>query len=146
MGLDIREAVENAKRLMEGVCYYCNVGPEDLRRWFETDSVYPDPGLDEVLMEPLYVVHELVEISEFYKTGLPVTKDVFTRYRKETERAHYVAAAIEMAVALSIRDTKHIKTRLKHIKGWTMDKKTHPEFKPLYVDLYNKTKTALGSK
>lgn len=143
---DINDAVENAKRLMADVYCYCYAGPEDLKTWFLTDSVYPDIGLEDVLKEPLYVVHELVEISEFRKTGLPVTKDVFTRYPEETEQAHYIAAIVEMAVALSIRNYEHIEKRLKHIKGWTTDKKTHPKYKPLYAELYKKTKKAIGSK
>jgi hypothetical protein len=143
---DISYAVENAKRLMAEVCYYCSVGPEDLKRWFQTESVYPDLKLEDVLKEPLYVIHELVEISEFRKTGIPVTNDVFTRYPEEAEQAHYVAATVEMAVALSVKNYQHIEKRLEHIKGWTTDEKTHPKYKPLYAELYKKTKKAIDSK
>ena len=70
----------------------CDVSAEDVAKWFEADTLYPDVTLDEVLKNTWIVVHEIVEIDAVKKAGLILARDVIVANPEEVDRANHEAA------------------------------------------------------
>ncbi|HUU07300.1 MAG TPA: hypothetical protein VMW88_02685 [Thermoplasmata archaeon] len=139
----IEEAVEEARWLLSKHGHDCRVTAMDVVRWFETDTVYDqNSGLDKVIVFPLLVVHELVEIENVKRMGLALTKDVIIRNPEKVDEAHLIAAGIELELAASMKDVKHLRWRLEHIRMWSEDPSVTPSNREKYKALLAKvTKT-----
>jgi hypothetical protein len=141
---NVTKKVEKAKETLKEHGYTCKVLAEELIRWFETDTIVDDIGLDEVLKEPFLVIHELVEIGEVNRMGLKITKDVIIKNPEKIERAHLKAAEVEFEIAEKLGDYNHLEKRLKHVKAWCNDPTVPPEYKEKYRELYNKTERIIN--
>jgi len=142
---EVRKAVKNAKQLLQNHGYDCQVTAEDLVQWFEADTPYNQgTGLDEVIRNPLFVAHELVEIDNVKEMGLALTKDVIVKNMKKVDDAHLKAAQIEIQLAISMNKTQHIKDRIKDIQSWIKDSSVVEENKKEYRELKAKALRALA--
>ncbi|MDH3365436.1 MAG: hypothetical protein OEM29_05480 [Thermoplasmata archaeon] len=141
---EINQAVEEARRLLKSHGYECATTTEDLVCWFEADTPFEgDPGLDEILTNPLIVAHELVEIENVKRMGLSLTKDVILENLEKVDDAHLKATEIELELAASTKALRHIRNRLKNIEMWSEDATVTPENKEKYRRMYSKTLRAL---
>lgn len=139
-------AVKEARKLLQSHGYDCRTTPDDLRLWFEAETPFDeDFGLDEVLGNPLIVVHELVEIENVKRLGLSLTKDVIVKNLEKVDDAHMVATEAELRIAIALRDVEHIRSRLENIKMWSEDPTVTPENKRKYRELYSEIVRALES-
>lgn len=141
---EVELAVEEAKEMLRGSGIDLDVTADQLWNWFETDLPMPDISLGEVLINPLLVVHELVEIDEVLKMGLAITKDVIIRNPEKVDDAHLVAAKIELLVARNVGASAHIKERITHIEKWALDKALSESRKAEYRRLLADAKDALS--
>ena len=121
----------------------CEVSAEDIARWFEADTLYPDVTFDDVLRNPWLVTHEIVEIDAVKKVGLALSKDVILANPDEVDRAHLTAATIELRIAAKKKDAAHLRERIPDIRNWTMDPNVLPEMKAKYARLCKETEQAL---
>jgi len=123
---EIQGAVEKAKRLMLDCGIDTDVTTDDLIQWFETEIPIPDISLGDVILDPLLVVHELVEIDEILKMGLELTKDVIIKNPRKVDDAHLKAATVEVKIANSIGSVEHLRERVKDMEKWCVEE-TLPE-------------------
>lgn len=146
MDSEINQAVHEAKQLLEDNGYDCTTTADDLKRWFEADTPFDENfGLDEVLKNPLIVVHELVEIENVKQMGLSLTKDVIIKNLEKIDDAHMIAAEVELKIAITMRAVDHIRNRLENIRMWIEDDTVTPENKEKYRKMHSETLKALQS-
>lgn len=115
---EVRAAVDKAKELMLDCGLDVDATTEDLIEWFDNELPIPDIALDDVVVNPLLVVHELVEIDEILKMGFTLAKDVIMKNPEKVEEAHLKAVAVEMKIAHSIGAAEHLGDRVKDIECW----------------------------
>jgi len=143
---EVDEAVQEAKQLLKDHGYDCTTTADDLRRWFEADTPFDeDFGLNEVLKQPLIVVHELVEIENVKQMGLSLTKDVIIKNLEKVDDAHMIATEVELKIAIAMRDVNHFRDRLENIRMWSEDDTVNPENKEKYRRMHSETLNALQS-
>jgi hypothetical protein len=134
---EVRSAVDNAKQLLTDCGVDIDVSAEQLWDWFDTELPVPDIELGDVVIDPLLVVHELVEIDEVLKMGLKLTKDVIIKNPERVDDAHIKAAEIELMVAKSIGAVDHIESRIKDMERWcvegTLSELREKEYRQLLV-------------
>jgi hypothetical protein len=119
---EVRGAVDKAKDMMAGCGIDVEVTAEQLWDWFETDLPAPDDDLEEIIVNPLIVVHELVEIDQVLKMGLAITKDVIIKNPGPVDDAHLTAARIELQVARAVGAADHVRERIGNIEKWCVDR------------------------
>lgn len=141
---EIQTAVDKAKELMTNCGIDVDTTTEDLIDWFDTELPFPDITLGEVVIDPLLVVHELVEIDEMLKMGFALTKDVIMKNPEEVDDAHLKAAGIEMKIAHSIGAAEYIRDRIKDMEGWCIDKALAESRRADYRQLLKTTKDYLS--
>jgi len=141
---EIQTAVDNAKEIMLDCGLNVDATVEDLIDWFDTELPVPDITLGAVLLDPLLVVHELVEIDEMLKMGFKLSKDVIMKNPIEVDDAHLKAAEIEMRIAHSIGAAEHIRDRIKDVESWCVDKALPERRKAEYKQLLTTVKDYLS--
>ncbi len=141
---EVRNAVENARALLSGIGYECGTTMDEFLLWFQADTPY-DQGdeFEQVIRNPLYVAHELVEIEKVKAMGLKLTKDVIVKNMQKVDDAHLEAMRVELRLALSLRDVRHVEERIRHIGMYLDDPSVTPRNKMEYADLREQTKQAL---
>lgn len=146
----MRDAVENARKLLQNHGYDCLTTADDLVLWFEADTPYDQGfGLKEAIAIPLIVVHELVEVENVKKMGLRLTKGVIINNMGKVDNAHLKATEIELDIAESTGNVEHIRDRLKDISVWIKDPSVTPKNKARYRNLrerYVRTVKRLSKK
>jgi hypothetical protein len=143
---EINQAVQEAKQLLKDHGYDCTTTADDLRRWFEADTPFDENfGLNEVLKQPLIVIHELVEIENVKQMGLSLSKDVIIKNLEKVDDAHMIATEVELKIAIALRDVDHIRDRLENIRIWSEDDTVTPENKEKYRRMHSETLNALQS-
>ncbi len=141
---EVNRVVEAARQLLRDHHYNCTTTADDLQRWFEADTPFDENfGLDEVLKNQLIVVHELVEIENVKNMGLALTKDVIIKNLEKVDDAHMIATEVELRLAASIKDVRHLKNRLENIRMWSEDDTVTPENKKKYRRMHSETSRVL---
>jgi hypothetical protein len=124
---EVRASVDHAKSILEDCGIDVDATAEQLWDWFGADLPVADTEeLGDIIVNPLLVIHELVEIDEMLKMGYAITKDVIVRNPDEVDKAHLAAARVELKVAKAIGATDHIRGLLAAIERWCVDE-TVPE-------------------
>lgn len=141
---EVESAVDKAKQMLSDSGIDVDVTADQLWEYFETDLPFPDISLGEVVLNPLLVVHELVEIDEILKMGLAITKDVIVRHPERVDDAHLIAAKIELLVAKDLGAAEHIRERMADIEKWTLDKTLSEARKADYRRLLDEARDALS--
>ena len=143
---EVEEAVISAEKLLEkhGYKLPVKVSAEDLIKYFEAETPYPDISLAEVLKEPLLVVHELVELSEIKKRGFKIDKDIIVRYHEEIYEIHLKAAEIELEIALKENRLDYVAKRIKAVESWLNDPLLPPWLKEDCKRLYTTFKQKIS--
>jgi competence protein ComEA len=118
---DVETAVSKARQALAENGYACSVSPEDLRKYFEADTPYEGPSLEEIIKNDFLVIHELVEIDEIMRKGLKLTKDVILANMDTIYEVHLKAAEVELEMAYRAGDLDHIRSRLQDIRNWLED-------------------------
>lgn len=141
---EVKRAVEEAKNILREHGHECRTTAEDLVLWFQADTPFDeDFGLDKIIKIPLLVVHELVEIEQVKKMGLALTKDVIVNNLERVDDAHMKAAEVELKIAASKNDLRHLLARAENVKMWSEDDSVTQTNKMLYMDMYDRTLDAI---
>lgn len=119
---EIEAAVSKAKELMLECGLDVDTTTDELIEWFDTDIPVPDIALDDVVLDPLLVVHELIEIDEVLKMGLKLARDVIRKNPEKVDDAHLKAATLEMKIAHGIGAAEHLADRIGDLESWCANK------------------------
>lgn len=143
--VNIERAVSEGLKTLRSHGRSCDDSAEDLKRWFRADTLYPDIGIEDVIRNPLLVVHEIVEIDEVKKMGLDIgMKDVIISNLELVDRAHLKAARIEMEIAYAMKNRTHLAERIDDISNWSKDPSVEPEMRAKYAKMHLEAKGMLS--
>ena len=133
---DIERAVSDGLKTLRSHGHSCDVTAADLELWFRADTPYPDIGIEDVMRNPLLVVHEIVEIDEIKKMGLDMgRKDVIISNLELVDKAHLKAARIEIEIAYAMKNRAHIAEMINAIGNWSKDPLVEPEMRARYAKM-----------
>ncbi len=74
----------------------------------------------DVLDNEYLMIHEVVEINELKKKGVPINKQTVLMIHPNYE-THYTATEYELEYALDKQDFEWLKVRINHAKSWLED-------------------------
>ena len=137
ISVKISETVEILKKLG----YTCeDVSPREFHDYVTGETPTGDTiTLEDILQNEYLMVHEIVEISELKKKGIPITKQtIMDFYPKTTYEVHLTATEYELTHALNKKDYAWIKLRMAHAKNWLRDKNLPKELLPRCKSLIKK--------
>jgi hypothetical protein len=141
---DIQRAVSEGLKTLWSHGRSCDVSAADLERWFRADTQYPDIRIEDVIRNPLLVVHEIVEIEEVKKMGLDIgKKDVIISNLELVDRAHLKAAQIEIEIAYATKNRAHLAERIPDIGNWSKDPLVEPEMRAKYAKMHREARRML---
>ena len=136
---EVDRAVAEAKQLLSQHGYDCQATAEDLILWFQADTPYDENfELEKALAKPLIVVHELVEIDNVKRMGIALTKNAIVDNIEKVDDAHLKAAEVELQIAASLGDARHLRWRLEHIRIWSEDPSVTPSNRERYKEMLAK--------
>ncbi len=93
----------------------------------------------DVLDNEYLMIHEVVEISELKKLGIPINKQtVMMTFPDPSYYTHYTATEYELDYALSKGDCDWLRFRMKHVKSWLEDEDLPQHLIPRYKALMKK--------
>jgi len=75
----------------------------------------------DVLGNDFLIIHEIVEISELKKMGIPIHRRTIMTFHPKVYEAHYTAIEYELNYALDKKDYEWLKVRINHAKSWLED-------------------------
>lgn len=77
------------------------------------------------------MLHEVIEISELKKKGIPINEmTIVSRHLKTTYEAHIVAVEYEIKHTLNKEDLAYVRLRLAHMREWLKDENLPKELAP----------------
>lgn len=94
--------------------------------------------LREVLDSRYLLVHELVEMSELKKRGIPLGKETAATFTPEVYETHINAFEFELDLAVDEGDHAWIEQRLKLVESWIGDESMPPHLVPVCRRLIEK--------
>ncbi len=138
--------MENARSLLAEHGRTCTTSVEDLKQWFLAETPFDkDFGLNQVVKSPLLVVHELVEIEEVMRMGLTLSKNVIVDNLGKVDDAHLKAVKVEIDIALSKRNRRHLRDRMEDLRSWIKDSSVSPRNRSEYARLLRRVAGSLSS-
>ncbi len=75
----------------------------------------------DVLGNDFLLIHEVVEMSELKKKGIPINENTVMMFLPEVYEAHYTATEYELNFVLSKKDFDWLRVRIDHAKSWLED-------------------------
>jgi len=130
----LRELGYDLKSISEKEFYYYLTGETPYQEAYK---------LNDVLENEFLMLHEVVEISELKKMGIPINRSTVMDFHTKVYEAHLTATDIELSYALKKRDFSWIKTRLEHAKQWINDEYLPPSLVPKVNELIRKYGSSL---
>jgi hypothetical protein len=126
---EVFASLRQARKVLRQRGHPCHTSAREFVRWHHTETPYPNPTFDEIVSNPFFVVHELVEIEEVRRMGLRMTKDVIVKNPLPIAGAHLRAAEVEFRVAYDLKDVNHLRRRVEDAKAWCEDPVLTPALK-----------------
>jgi hypothetical protein len=131
-------ALRQARKVLRRYGYLCHVTADEFVRWLRTDALDPNPTFDEIVENPLFVVHELVEIEAVKRRGLRLTKDVILKNPLPIAAAHLEAVEVEFRIAYETGAYDHLRVRVQQAKAWCEDPVLTPALRKRHQALRDK--------
>lgn len=78
--------------------------------------------LNDVLASEFLMIHEVAEISELKKRGIPINKQTVMSFHSKVYEAHFTATEYELNHAVNKKDHAWLELRLTHARDWLEDK------------------------
>jgi hypothetical protein len=142
ISLRLKRAIEIAKSLG----YDCeDVSPREFYSYMTGETVSGDRiTLEEVLRSDFLTLHEVIEISELKKKGIPINEVTTVNCPlKTTYEAHMTAVEYEIKYALKREDLAYVKLRLMHMREWLKDENIPKELTPKLKSMVEKLSNLL---
>jgi hypothetical protein len=110
----IKTKINEARRILKQLGYESeSISPKEFYDFMAGETPTGDViTLNDVLCNEFLMVHEVVEISELKKMGIPINKETVMVYYPEVYKAHITAMDFELTHALNRRNYKWLKRRL----------------------------------
>ncbi|MFQ6013412.1 MAG: hypothetical protein ACE5LS_07190 [Thermoplasmata archaeon] len=141
----LERAVQQAREALEEYGYPCEADSEDLRAYFDAETVQDDRiSMGEVATNRFLLMHELVEITEIKRLGLELTKDVIVQNYELVYGARLKAAEVELEQAALAGDHGHLRRRLEDVRSWCEDPLLPAAMKARCEDLRSWTESVLS--
>ena len=120
---EIEEKIEETEVILTMRGYsYEHVEPREFFDYMTGETPTGDTvTLRDVLDNRYLLVHELVEMSELKKKGIPLGKETVTTFHPETYEAHINAFEFELDMAVDEGDHAWVEQRLKLVDSWLED-------------------------
>jgi len=142
ISLRLKRAIEIAKSLS----YDCeDVSPREFYSYMTGETLSGDRiTLEEVLRSDFLTLHEVIEISELKKKGIPINEVTTVNCPlKTTYEAHMTAVEYEIKYALKREDLAYVKLRLAHMREWLEDENIPKELTPKLKSMVEKLSNLL---
>jgi hypothetical protein len=120
---EIEEKIEETEAILAMRGYrYERVEPREFFDYMTGETPTGDTvTLRDVLDNRYLLVHELVEMSELKKRGIPLGKETVTTFHPEVYEAHMNAFEFELDMAVDEGDQAWVEQRLKLVDSWLED-------------------------
>lgn len=107
------------------------ISEEEFYQYLTGETPYKEKYLmEDILKSDFLMLHEVVEISELKRMGIPVNKRTVMEFHPKVYEAHLTATDVELSYALRVGDFSWIRTRLEHVRSWKEDELLPPELLP----------------
>jgi len=118
---------------------FVRVSAEDLSDYFSYEAPTGDvTTLEDVISNKLLLIHELLEISELKKHGLPLTISVFRDNYPDLLEAHVFATEKELFLANKTSDKYWVTNRITIVKSWLDDTEIPTNIRKRYLSIIEK--------
>lgn len=131
--MKIREAAER----LRGFGYESKlISPREFYDYMTGETPTGDiTTLEDVLANEYLIIHEVVEISELKRMGVPINKRTVVEFHPRVYEAHLTATEYELDYAVRKGDYAWLKNRLDLAKSWLADEYMPKELIPRYMAL-----------
>lgn len=99
--------------------------------------------LDDILESEFLMIHEVVEIGEFKRKGLPINRRTVMDSHPVVYEAHLIATEVELSYALKTGNYSWIRTRLRDMRSWKDDEFLPSDLLPKINELLRKYGSSL---
>lgn len=115
--------LEMASRKLEEMGYKSHrISPKEFYEYMTGETPTGDTiTILDVLDNEYLMIHEVVEISELKKLGIPIDKQTVMNSHPNVYENHYKATEYELDYALSKGNHEWLKIRMAHVKSWLED-------------------------
>jgi len=119
----INEKLRDAIKILKGLGYESqHVSPKEFYDYMTGETPTGDTiTIIDVLGNDFLIIHEIVEISELKKMGIPIHRRTIMMFHPKVYEAHYTATEYELNYALDKKDYDWLKVRINHAKSWLED-------------------------
>ncbi|UCH57133.1 MAG: TIGR04086 family membrane protein [Candidatus Bathyarchaeota archaeon] len=94
--------------------------------------------VEQILGSRYLMVHELVEMSELKRSGIPLKPEAVEEYLKIVYEAHFTAFEFELSMALEEDAGEWVADRISLVDSWIEDESMPPELIQVYLELKEK--------
>ncbi len=125
---EIADRIREAERILSERGYdYERVEPREFFDYLTGPTATGDKTtLREVLDSRYLMVHELVEMSELKKRGIPLRKDTVTTFHPAVYEVHMTAFDFELSLARDEGDRGWVEQRVRLVDSWLEDELMPP--------------------
>jgi len=119
----INERLRDAVKILKELGYESqHVAPKEFHDYMTGETPTGDTiTIVDVLGNDFLIIHEIVEISELKKMGIPIHRRTIMMFHPKVYEAHYTATEYEFDYALDKKDYDWLKVRINHAKSWLED-------------------------
>jgi len=119
----INERLRDALKILKELGYESqHVSPKEFYDYMTGETPTGDTiTIIDVLGNDFLIVHEIVEISELKKMGIPIGRHTIIMFHPKVYEAHFIATEYELDYALDKKDYDWLKVRISHAKSWLED-------------------------
>jgi len=115
------------------------ISEEEFYQYLTGETPYKEKyTLEDVLKDNFLMLHEVVEISELKRMGIPVNKRTVIEFHSKAYEAHLTATDVELSYAFKVKNFSWIRTRLEHLRTWEEDELLPPDLLPKVRQLLRK--------
>jgi len=120
---EIEEKINETERILIQQGYeYERLEPWEFFDYMTGETPSGDTiALKDVLDNRYLLVHELVEMNELKKRGIPVGRETAMRFHPEVYEAHMEAFEFELDLAVEEGDYAWVEQRLELVESWLED-------------------------
>lgn len=137
--------IKETADILKELGYKCEIISS--KEFYDYMTAYTPTGdtitLEEVLQNKFLIVHEVVEISELKKMGVPINKNTILQFYSKVYEAHLTALDYELTYADSIKNYKWLKQRFKNFQSQLNEKCLPQKFNNLEQKLALKCKSII---
>jgi hypothetical protein len=144
----IRKLKEATAKLREFGYESQSISPKEFYNYLTGETPTGDTiTIADILGNEYLIIHEVVEISELKKMGIPINKQTaMITFPDRSYDTHYTATECELDYALNSKNFDWLEIRIKHARSWLEDEDLPQHLQPRYKALIEKFSKALEKR